>query len=436
MDRRNLFTGLRKKRGLEVAINKSDAKKFVGQIEGLFEEIPMGGTVRNFLKNKVMGPVLEDFREYIEESRPPVFYLIGRSGHGKSSLINALAGKEVAPVGDVKPTTRETKKYYIPFKESCSEWVFFDTRGIFESTRPDGATEEDAVEYLRKDIKEKNPDIIMHIIGAPEARNLSNDLEVIKKISNDLKKHFDFVPPVIVVINKVDTLGDPREWPPKRYAKKANLIEEVLDYLTYKVFKLQKESVKRIDSESQIKGYAISDTTYIGIIPVCSIKGDEWNIETLSEFIFEHLPKSAILEFVQAQKSKGLLRKFSRRVIHRFAVIAGGIGASPIPISDIIILTPLQFIMIGIIGGLSCRSLSIETAKKYLASGGVLTGVAIGLRTAAQQLAKFLPGVGTIISAAIAGGGTYGLGRAAEAYFFSGEIKKPKEFEGDWKKLS
>jgi len=116
-------------------------------------------------------------------------------------------------------------------------------------------------------------------------------------------------------------------------------------------------------------------------------------------------------------------------VIKRFAGIATAVGSSPIPVSDIAVLTPLQLMMIAVVAGLSCRQLSVTSATQYLAAAGINVGGAVGMRTVAQQLVKLLPGVGPMVSGGIAGAGTYALGKSAQSYFFSGEIKRPEEFE-------
>ena len=42
-----------------------------------------------------------------------------------------------------------------------------------------------------------------------------------------------------------------------------------------------------------------------------------------------------------------------------------------------------------------------------------------------------MPVVAQAVSGGIAGGGTFAIGRSAEAYFFAGEVKVPKEFPAE-----
>lgn len=431
----NVIRSLKRGRNL-MAIDKNKTNQLIKDIDELFETFtkPLPKEAREFLKEKVMGPVFDEVRKIIKESRPPVIFLIGRSGHGKSSLLNALANRQVAEVGDIKPTTPESIPYEINFNDRYAIWSVIDTRGIFETTKPDGALAEDATEILKKDILKYKPDIILHVISASEIRNLSNDMKVFRDIKSKLKKETEIHVPTIIAMNKVDTLGNPRDWPPEENGKKAALIKEALDYMTMDV--LNVNSFQKIDLNIGIKGYEIYNDEYMGIIPVCSLEGDLWNIEALSEFVGNQLPDEALIDFYQAQERKDQLKKLSTSIIKRFATIAGTIGASPVPISDILVLTPMQLLMIAIIGGLSCREFNKETAYEFLAAAGINIGAAFGFRTAAHQLIKLIPIAGWIGSGAIAASGTYAIGKSAEAYFFSGEMRKPEEYKREWESES
>lgn len=449
-----------------MAIDRNKTRELIANIDEFFDSVTGGlpEEARGFLQRSVMGPAVEEVRKLIDQSRPPVLFLAGRSGHGKSSLINALAGREVAEVGDIKPTTPESTPYLIPFHEQFSAWQVIDSRGIFETTRPDGAVEGDTAQILRDDLRRYNPDVILHVIAAPEIRNLAMDLQFFQQTLATLKQESGVSIPVIVVLSKADALGNPREWPPEVHAKKAALISEALDYMARDVLRLSSDAYEQIDRNFPFYGLvarstqgeeapkvspsagvpggaaaAARNSSYVppdrpAVIPLCALPDDAWNVENLADYIGQRLPEAALLDYYQALRRREKLRKISSSIIKRFAVIASGVGASPIPLSDVFVITPLQILMLAIIGGLSCRPVSRETASEYLSAIGLNLLTAGGTRYIAQQLAKFIPFAGWAASSTLAGSSTYALGKAAEAYFFSGEVHKPDSFRKEFEK--
>ena len=138
-----------------MAIDKSKGQEFIVGIDEVFNAIAgnLEDSQREWLKKTIIGPALEEVKKLVEDSRPPTLHFIGRSGHGKSSLINALANKDIALVGDIESTTSKSEKYEISFNDVFSKWNVIDSRGFFESLPPDGALEKDPLDVLKEDIQ-------------------------------------------------------------------------------------------------------------------------------------------------------------------------------------------------------------------------------------------------------------------------------------------
>lgn len=416
-----------------MAIDRNRLKFLIGDIDELFVSFsaPLPERVREWIQTAVMGPAFAELREFIEESRPPVLFLAGRSGHGKSSVINALAGKKIAETGHVRPTTPQALAHLITFAERFATWQVIDSRGIFETSAPGGAPTPDATQALRDAMLKYRPDVVLHIISTPEVRALANDLRVMSEIMDGLRDQTGGETPLVAVLSKPDIIGNPREWPPERYPRKAAQIKESLDYFIADALNIR-AGFTPLDLNTPYRGYEFgpNQRNVFAVVPVFALEEEPaWNVEMLVQAVGDRLPKSARLDFYQAQQRKEFLRRLSDSVIKRFAAIATAVGTSPIPVSDIVVLTPLQLMMIAVIAGLSCQQLSLSSATQFLTAAGINVSGAVGMRTVAQQLVKLIPGAGSAVSGGIAGAGTYALGKSAQGYFFSGEIRKPEEFE-------
>jgi len=106
-----------------MAVDKAKTRDLIDGINAAFDvaasRLPKES--REWIKKNIIGAAFGEIEKLVEERRPPVLYVMGRSGHGKSSLINALAGRKVAEVGDIKPQTVGADPYYILFPEVYAE---------------------------------------------------------------------------------------------------------------------------------------------------------------------------------------------------------------------------------------------------------------------------------------------------------------------------
>jgi uncharacterized protein (DUF697 family) len=110
----------------------------------------------------------------------------------------------------------------------------------------------------------------------------------------------------------------------------------------------------------------------------------------------------------------------ARSIMQTSTALCTTIGFEPIPLADFPIITSIQISMVAGIAYVSGREVSRRAATEFIAALGANITVGLALREGSRALLKLLPGWGTAVSGAIAGAGTYALGRAAIAYFIEG----------------
>jgi uncharacterized protein (DUF697 family)/GTP-binding protein EngB required for normal cell division len=311
------------------------------------------GIEANFAK------ILQDQLESVIKNRGRVNILVaGRTGVGKSTLINAVFQGELATTGQGRPVTMQTREI---FKEGIPLSIF-DTRGLEVKEYAN------IIQSLEKLIQERShdedPDRHIHAawvcIVEDSARVEDAEIHLSEMLANYV--------PVVAVITKAKADGGFRQkvqdlLPEARNAVRVRALETTLD-----------------------DGYILKPM----------------GLEDLVEVTMEVVPEGRRNAFAAAQRVS-LKQKVNRShtVVVSAATVAAGIGAMPIPFADAALIIPVQ---ISMLAGISAVwGLPLSTAFVGTLISGAVTGSAGTIlgRAAVGALFKLIPGAGSVVGGTI-----------------------------------
>lgn len=408
-------------------------KNFYLKIGEIIDKLPdaIPDKVKKTLQEKIIGDKeLKELMEGIDCNRPPRIFLIGRTGVGKSSLINALCNSYVARVSDTKSCTDGAYTYQCKDKDRVLMEIL-DTRGIAESESLDDTIS--AEDLLIKQINDFSPDVAIFMLNCTHRDDVNSDIEFLKKVEEEYEKTNKLKLPTVVVINKCDQMPPARCVVPSEYPQsKIDKINEVVKNYKEIIVKhgLKIENIIAVSSiiDWQTPDGIEMDAENIPNLPQYDIDNLEiafdgrYNIEELYNILGK-----AILDFEaqmglkMAFRLEEVVRRVTNHLINIFAGISATVALTPIPVADIYILVILQSCLVALIASLSGRDVSLDTAKEFILSMGGVAGVGFALRTLAQQASKAInviwPGAGSAVSSGIAFAGTTAIGKAAVSYY-------------------
>jgi len=303
--------------------------------------------------------------------------IFGKTGVGKSTLINAIFGEDVAPTGVGEPVTMENHLHL----HRAGFLGVLDTRGLEIGKDTDTLIAElgTYVKLMREKPLSEHIHVAWYCVRATDRRFEESEAVFIRRLH-------ELGLPVVAVLTQV----------PSRDG------EHHADAVTL---------------ANHIAGLGLP---IVGGRPILVMAtGDDFTgqaahgLKDLVDATFRVAPEGVEFAFTAAQKvDLARKRKQAREVVRVAAAAALAVGAIPIPMADAALLIPIQLSMMARVAAIF--GVKIETAT--LAATVATTVAATAGRAAAVGLIKFIPGAGTIvggtISAAVASTFTLAVGYA------------------------
>ncbi len=336
-------------------------------------------------------------KEYLELKTLNVM-ILGKTGVGKSTLINNMFNQEMAETGVGKPITQQIRKITKP----DFPLAIYDTPGLELGGENsieellDGVTKEIDKGIKSGDIS-KAIHCIWYCISTPSHRFEQAEVDFLKKF---LGVTNDYDVPVIIVLTQ-------------SYSKKeAEILKKEIEKEELPVAAIVPVLAQNycIDDEYTVKAY--------GLIQ-------------LSEIMNNVIPETMQKTFVAVQKANLELKKArAQAVVATSAVAAAATGAVPIPFADAAVLIPEQIAMMGTITAIFGIPVEKATMVAIISATIGTAGTTVLGRTIVSGLIKLIPGVGSVAGGVISGGTAAALTAAlGEAYIvimtmiYKGELK-------------
>lgn len=349
----------------------------------------------DFDTDKIAQEAINAIADKIKNLKTLNIIVAGKTGVGKSTLINAVFREKLAETGMGKPVTDHMRK----ITKKGMPLAIYDTRGFELGREVQTDVKGEVIDTISKGLATKDINKAIHCIwyciNTASNRVEQEEIEWLKELSKD--NQITQVPIIIVLTQSFSKK--------KADDMRKMLLDENLDVI--QVIPVLAEDYE-IDDLGTAKSYGL---------------------DVLIKVMGEALPEELIYTLQNVQiGSLEEKKRHAQAAVATAAIAATGEGAAPIPFSDCALLIPTQLGMIAsitVIFGFDVNK-SIITAllsSTIGAGGATLLG-----KTVVSNLLKFIPGVGTVAGGAISAG-TAGVITAAlgEAYIGVMELV----FKGD-----
>lgn len=322
-------------------------------------------------------------KEYSSLNRLNVL-ILGKTGVGKSTLINRVFNEDLAATGVGKPITDNIR----PLGKPGFPLTIYDTPGLELSGKNsvDGLINE-VKKLIQKGIFSGSPNEAIHCvwycISTPSHRIEPTEIYFLKSF---LSATTTCSVPVIIVLTQSYSKKDAR-------ALAAEIEKEHLR--VEKIVPVLAEDYE-IDEDITVRSYGL---------------------EPLTEVMYALIPTAVKNTFAAVQKASiDIKKREAQAVVVKSAQMAAVTGAVPIPFSDAAILVPEQIAMLAKITAIFGIPLQKATITAILSGMIGTTGTTVAGRTIVTNMLKLIPGAGSVVggavSAATASALTAALGEA------------------------
>jgi len=312
--------------------------------------------------------LLSQFLRKIEEEEEKMhtanLMVVGKTGVGKSTLINSVFREDLADTGIGTPVTQHLRK----ITKTGVPLTIYDSKGLELDRDVQQAIKKEILDEIDLLIQKNDKDHFIHMIWYC----INSQSRRIEDFEIDWITTFAAKIPVIVVLTQ-------------SFGKDYKTLEKHIRDLN-----LPLKGVRSVLAHE----LEISD----------EYKLPSFGLKELVDLTFDCLPEAAHAAFINAQKIN-IERKLeaANRAVLPFVTAAFAEGFNPLPFADAALLVPTQLAMLArltVIFGVPLKK-SILTAiiTGVLGTGGA---TAIG-RTIVANLFKLLPGVGTAAGGVISG---------------------------------
>lgn len=338
----------------------------------------------------------EDF-QHLQENKPTVL-VVGRTGSGKSALINAVFGKTVAKSGVGRPVTQD----YMLYSSPGSLVNIYDARGWEGGGTDEKAFFQDSKTFL-KSPDGPQPDVIWYVVEGSGARFTQFDHQIVSEVFNTR--------PFIFVITKAD-IAHQDQIEKLRQAMQDTQLSHMVDIV----------SVAAEPSTGRgSRGRAVLKATPIGL-------------EQLVDATYRALPESQRMAFIASQKADLVLKdKQARNIVLESAAKSFSISAVgtliPVSVTDAELLVETQMKMIGKLA--NTYKIDLEMSETIASFVSETLATHFGKALAVQLLLRINP-AGMALAATIKGGVAVTM-TAAMGYTFRAMYHTIVEYEMDGK---